>query len=95
MNALANANRRILIAAVSEGRRADLGAAGLFAVRYETRHGHDPRMRRSCQSHDVPRWSMCRLQWSLHVVHEFVLLKVSVREHRARLECCVDGYERL
>ena len=30
----------------------------------------------------------------LHVVHEFVLLKVSVREHRARLECCVDGYER-
>ena len=46
---------RIWLAAVSDGRRAALGMAGPFASRYETRHGHAPRMRELCWSHDVSR----------------------------------------
>ena len=71
--------------------------AGLFAARYETRHGHAPRMRRSCWSIDAPRWTACSLLWRLHVVHEFVFLKASVgtlREHCARLEGCFGACER-
>ena len=71
--------------------------AGVFAAMYETRHGHAPRMRRSCWSIDAPRWTVCSLLWRLHVVHEFVFLKASVgtlREHCARLEGCFGACER-
>ena len=71
--------------------------AGPFAAMYETRHGLAPRMRFSCWSIDVPRWTACSLLWRLHVVHEFVFLKASVgtlREHCARLEGCFGACER-
>ena len=96
-DALQDGFLRIFLATMSERRRAGLGVAGLFAARYETRDGHDPRMRRTCQTHDVPRWSMCGLLWSLHVLHEFVFLRESVpgvREHCARLGHRVSGCER-
>ena len=88
---------RILSTAVSVWRRRGLGMAGPFAAMYETRHGLAPRMRFSCWSIDVPRWTACSLLWRLHVVHEFVFLKASVgtlREHCARLEGCFGACER-
>ena len=46
---------RILLAVVSDGRRAALGMAGPFGSRYETRHGLAPHMRELCWSHVVSR----------------------------------------
>ena len=93
-DAPAEAVWRILLAAVSVWRRRGLGMAGRFASRYETKDEHDARKHILCWSTDVPRWTVCGLVCCLHVVHGFALRKASLREQCARLECCINAYER-